>query len=159
MKYCRTSNHQHLINLEESAAMTDSSFFAKSDTLISFLNNRTTPLTSLQESLDSLYRRRWTHEQIRLYSRRAIHCSDSFRLDVKGKPPTAVSGYDLWLRIYEQIIVHGLPFIGGFSANKGFCKRVFVNSGSIGRCFLYPLLVDFPPIKGSVNRYSYTLRL
>ena len=139
--------------------MTDSSFFAMSDTLISVLNNRTTPLTSLQESQDSLYRRRWTHEQIRLYSRRAIHCSDSFRLDVKGKPPTAVSGYDLWLRIYEQIIVHGLPFIGGFSANNGFCKRVFVHSGSIGRCFLYPLLVDFPPIKGSVNRYSYTLRL
>ena len=100
--------------------MTDSSFFAMSDTLISVLNNRTTPLTSLQESQDSLYRRRWTH---------------------------------------EQIIVHGLPFIGGFSANKGFCKRVFVHSGIIGRCFLYPLLVDFPPIKGSVNRYSYTLRL
>ena len=120
MKYCRTSNHQHLLNLEESAAMTDSSFFAMSDTLISVLNNRTTPLTSLQESQDSLYRRRWTH---------------------------------------EQIIVHGLPFIGGFSANKGFCKRVFVHSGIIGRCFLYPLLVDFPPIKGSVDGYSYTLGL
>ena len=115
MKYCRTSNHQHLLNLEESAAMTDSSFFAMSDTLISVLNNRTTPLTSLQESQDSLYRRRWTH---------------------------------------EQIIVHGLPFIGGFSANKGFCKRVFVHSGIIGRCFLYPLLVDFPPIKGFRKVYA-----
>ena len=95
--------------------MTDSSFFAKSDTLISFLNNRTTPLTSLQESLDSLYRRRWTH---------------------------------------EQIIVHGLPFIGGFSANKGFCKQVFVHSETIGRCLLFPLLVDFPPIKGFRKVYA-----
>ena len=115
MKYCRTSNHQHLLNLEESAAMTDSSFFAMSDTLISVLNNRTTPLTSLQESQDSLYRRRWTH---------------------------------------EQIIVHGLPFIGGFSANKGFCKRVFVHSGTIGRCLHFPLLVDFPPIKGFRKVYA-----
>ena len=115
MKYCRTSNHQHLLNLEESAAMTDSSFFAMSDTLISVLNNRTTPLTSLQESLDSLYRRRWTH---------------------------------------EQIIVHGLPFIGGFSANKGFCRRVFVHSGTIGRCLHFPLLVDFPPIKGFRKVYA-----
>ena len=95
--------------------MTDSSFFAMSDTLISVLNNRTTPLTSLQESLDSLYRRRWTH---------------------------------------EQIIVHGLPFIGGFSANKGFCKRVFVHSGIIGRCLHFPLLVDFPPIKGFRKVYA-----
>ena len=158
MKYCRTSNHQHLINLEESAAMTDSSFFAKSDTLISFLNNRTTPLTSLQESLDSLYRRRWTHEQIRLYSRRAIHCSDSFRLDVKGKPPTAVSGYDLWLRIYEQIRLHekarqfilvqvfAPPFIGGFSASIGFRKRILVHSGTISTLLLDPLFADFPPV-------------
>ena len=115
MKYCRTSNHQHLLNLEESAAMTDSSFFAMSDTLISVLNNRTTPLTSLQESQDSLYRRRWTH---------------------------------------EQIIVHGLPFIGGFSANKGFCRRVFVHSGTIGRCLHFPLLVDFPPIKGFRKVYA-----
>ena len=95
--------------------MTDSSFFAMSDTLISVLNNRTTPLTSLQESQDSLYRRRWTH---------------------------------------EQIIVHGLPFIGGFSANKGFCKRVFVHSGTIGRCLHFPLLVDFPPIKGFRKVYA-----
>ena len=115
MKYCRTSNHQHILNLEESAAMTDSSFFAMSDTLISVLNNRTTPLTSLQESQDSLYRRRWTH---------------------------------------EQIIVHGLPFIGGFSANKGFCRRVFVHSGTIGRCLHFPLLVDFPPIKGFRKVYA-----
>ena len=122
--------------------------------LFLFFNNQTTPLTSLQESLDSLYRRRWTHEQIRLYSRRAIHCSDSFRLDVKGKPPTAVSGYDLLLRIYRQIIVHGLPFIGGFSANKGFCRRVFVHSGTIGRCLHFPLLVDFPPIKGFRKVYA-----
>ena len=32
-----------------------------------------------------------------------MHYSDSLRLDVKGKPPPAVAGSYLWLRIFEQI--------------------------------------------------------
>ena len=82
------------------------------------LSLQTTPLTSLQESLVTNCRRRWTHEQIRCIQSSIFHCSDSFRLDVKGKPPAAVSENYLGLRIFEQIRQYVLLCIVSESDNS-----------------------------------------
>jgi len=46
------------------------------------------------------------------------------------------------------------PFIGGISANIGFCKRYLVPSRDIGMCLLDPLLADFSPVKGFCEVYA-----
>ena len=46
------------------------------------------------------------------------------------------------------------PFIRGFSASIGFCKRYLVPSRDIGMCLLDPLFAGFPPVKGFSEVYA-----